>query len=82
MSERIKELAIPNRLEMLRNRSRLTMEEVSILTGYAVATVSRHENRTRSLSEEAIDKYSKLYKVKSHQLFIINQEDPEELERV
>ena len=59
-----------NRLRELRDRSRLTLEEVSILTGFSVPTISRHENGGRSLSEEAISKYSALYKVPSHQLFI------------
>lgn len=59
-----------NRLREFRNRSRLTLEEVSILTGYSVPTISRHESGGRSLSEEAIMKYSALYKVPSYQLFI------------
>lgn len=59
-----------NRLRELRDRSRLTLEEVSILTGFAVTTISRHENGGRSLSEEAIQKYAALYKVPTHQLFV------------
>lgn len=59
-----------NRLRELRDRSRLTLEEVSILTGFSVPTISRHENGGRSLSEEAIQKYSALYKVPTHQLFM------------
>lgn len=62
--------AQPNRLRELRDRSRLTLEEVSILTGYNVTTISRHENGGRSLSEEAVSKYSSLYKVPTHQLFM------------
>lgn len=58
-----------NRLRELRDRSRLTLEEVSILTGYSVPTISRHENGGRSLSEEAIIKYSSLYKVHTYELF-------------
>lgn len=58
-----------NRLRELRDRSRLTLEEVSLITGFNVTTISRHENGGRSLSEEAIEKYSSLYKVKSHELF-------------
>lgn len=65
----MKELAQENRLRELRDRSRLTLQEVSILTGYSVPTISRHENGGRSLNEEAISKYSALYKVPSHQLF-------------
>lgn len=59
-----------NRLRELRDRSRLTLEEVSILTGFSVPTISRHENGSRSLSEEAAQKYAALYKVPTHQLFM------------
>ena len=59
-----------NRLKELRDRSRLTLEEVSMITGFAVPTISRHESGGRSLSEEAISKYASLYKVPTHQLFI------------
>lgn len=59
-----------NRLRELRDRSRLTLEEVSIITGLSVPTISRHENGGRSLSEEAVSKYALLYKVPSHQLFM------------
>lgn len=59
-----------NRLRELRDRSRLTLEEVSILTGFSVPTISRHESGSRSLSEEAVAKYSALYKVPTHQLFM------------
>ncbi len=62
--------AEPNRLKELRDRSRLTLEEVSLITGFAVPTISRHESGGRSLSEEAISKYASLYKVPTHQLFI------------
>ena len=58
-----------NRLRELRDRSRLTLEEVSMITGYNVTTISRHESGGRSLSEEAIMKYASLYKVQTHELF-------------
>lgn len=63
-------LAEPNRLKELRDRSRLTLEEVSMITGYAVPTISRHENGGRALSEESITKYASLYKVQTHELFL------------
>lgn len=66
----MKELAQENRLRELRDRSRLTLQEVSILTGYSVPTISRHENGGRSLTEEALGKYAALYKVPTHQLFM------------
>lgn len=59
-----------NRLKELRDRSRLTLQEVSILTGFSVPAISRHENGSRSLSEEAILKYAALYKVNTHELFV------------
>ena len=66
----MKEMAQENRLRELRDRSRLTLQEVSILTGFSVPTISRHENGSRSLTEEAIAKYAALYKVPTHQLFL------------
>jgi transcriptional regulator with XRE-family HTH domain len=73
MKDSVKE----NRLRELRDRSRLTLQEVSILTGYSVPTISRHESGERSLSEEAILKYSSLYKVHSYELFNIAVGDDE-----
>lgn len=64
-----------NRLRELRDRSRLTQEEVSTLTGFSVASISRHESGSRSLSEEAISKYASLYKVHTYELFV----DPSEM---
>lgn len=58
-----------NRLRELRDRSRLTLQEVSILTGFTVSTISRHESGGRSLSEDAILKYAGLYKVHTYELF-------------
>lgn len=71
-----------NRLTELRNRSRLTIDEVSIITGLSPSTISRHESGSRSLSEEAIAKYAALYKVPTHQLFleplgVSDSEDPD-----
>ena len=67
-----------NRLRELRDRSRLTLEEVSILTGFTVPAISRHENGGRSLSELAIRKYAALYKVPTHQIFIHPSEEQED----
>lgn len=58
-----------NKLRELRDRSRLTLQEVSLLTGFTVSAISRHENGGRSLSEEAIIKYANLYKVHTYELF-------------
>lgn len=70
----MKDGAPKNRLRELRDRSRLTMQEVSVLTGFSVATISRHENGSRSLSEDAVDKYARLYKVRTYEIYI----DPRE----
>lgn len=70
----MKEAAPKNRLRELRDRSRLTLQEVSTLTGFSVATISRHEGRSRGLSEDAVLKYSSLYKVHSYEIFV----DPRE----
>lgn len=67
-----------NRLRELRDRSRLTLQEVSTLTGFSVPAISRHESGGRSLSEEAILKYSSLYKVQTHELFFRVEEEAEE----
>ena len=67
----------PNRLRELRDRSRLTLQEVSILTGYGVSTISRHESGERALSEEAIIKYAALYKVHTYELFADHAEEEE-----
>lgn len=68
-----------NRLKELRDRSRLTLQEVSILTGFSIPTISRHEGGGRALSEEAILKYAALYKVNTHELFMVTPKE-EELE--
>lgn len=60
---------IKNRLKELRDRSRLTLQEVSLITGYSVPTISRHESGGRGLTEEALIKYASLYKVHTYELF-------------
>lgn len=71
-------LAEQNRLKELRDRSRLTLEEVSLITGFSVSTISRHESGGRSLSEDAILKYAALYKVNTHELFMKPMGDVED----
>lgn len=67
-----------NRLREFRDRSRLTLDEVSILTGFSVPTISRHESGGRSLSKEAIIKYAALYKVHTYELFEMAEPEEEE----
>ena len=69
-----------NRLRELRDRSRLTLQEVGILTGFGVSTISRHESGERKLSEEAIVKYASLYKVHTYELFTDHASEEEEIE--
>ena len=66
-----------NRLRELRDRSRLTLKEVSILTGFDVSTISRHESGDRSLSHDAAKKYAALYKVETYELFSKNLDEGE-----
>lgn len=67
-----------NRLKELRDRSRLTLQEVSILTGFSIPTISRHESGGRTLSEDALLKYASLYKVHTYELFEIPTTKEEE----
>lgn len=60
---------VKTRLKELRDRSHLTQEEVSTLTGFDISTISKHESGARSLTPDAITKYAKLYKVETHELF-------------
>lgn len=74
-----------NRLRELREDRRLTQQEVAKLLDIDHTTVSRHESGSRSLSPEDIQKYARLYKVESYELFIDlkdlqEQEDESETE--
>lgn len=71
----MKDGAPKNRLRELRDRSRLTQEEVSTLTGISVAAISRHENCSRGLSRDAIERYAGVYKVHTYEIFV----DPAEV---
>lgn len=72
----MKDGAPKNRLRELRDRSRLTQEEVSTLTGISVAAISRHENCSRGLSQDAIERYAGVYKVHTYEIFV----DPAEVD--
>lgn len=71
----MKDGAPKNRLRELRDRSRLTQEEVSTLTGISVAAISRHENCSRGLGRDAIERYAGVYKVHTYEIFV----DPAEV---
>ena len=64
-----------NRLRELREARKLTQQEVAKLLDIDHTTISRHESGSRSLSPEDIQKYARLYKVESYELFI----DPKDL---
>ena len=65
-----------NRLRELRESRKLTQQEVAKLLNIDHTTVSRHESGSRGLSPEDIQKYARLYKVESYELFI----DPKNLQ--
>ena len=65
-----------NRLRELRDACKLTQYEVAKLLDIDHTTVSRHESGSRSLGPEDIQKYARLYKVESYELFI----DPKDLQ--
>jgi transcriptional regulator with XRE-family HTH domain len=67
----VKPIAPLNRLRDLRDRSRLTLPEVAKITGYDPTTISKYENRSRTLTDEAIRKFAALYKVQTHELFVL-----------
>lgn len=62
-------MMVANKLKALRTGSKLTLEEVSLVTGFDVTTISKHENMSRGLTKDAIERYSKLYKVSTYELF-------------
>lgn len=65
-----------NRLRELREARKLTQQEVAKLLDIDHTTISRHESGSRSLSPGDIQKYARLYKVESYELFI----DPKDLQ--
>lgn len=67
---------LKNRLRELREARKLTQQEVAKLLDIDHTTVSRHESGSRDLSLEDIQKYARLYKVESYELFI----DPKDLQ--
>lgn len=65
----------PNRLREHREAMRLTLDEMSQLTGFDASTISKHESGARGLGREAIARYTRVMKVESWELFM----QPEEL---
>lgn len=59
-----------NRLRELRERSRLTQNELARLAGIDLTTVNRHENGSRMISRAMMLKYAKVFKVITLELFV------------
>ena len=59
-----------NRIRELRERSRLTQEELGKLTEYDYTTISRHESGDRALDAEAIKKYARVFKCETFEIFL------------
>lgn len=65
-----------NRLKVLRERSRLTQDEVSRILDMDTTTISRHESGSRNLTPSVIKKYAELYKTESYEIFL----DPSDMD--
>lgn len=63
---------LPNRLKELREQSKLTQEEVAKIIEVDFTTVSKHENMDRSIKAEDLQKYARLYKIQTHEIFFTN----------
>ena len=59
-----------NRLREQRERSRLTVHEVSKITGISQSALTKYENGDLKLSDERAKTLAKLYKVETHELFL------------
>lgn len=59
-----------NNIRKMRERSRLTQEELSVLTGLDPTTISKHENMSRGVDEEALRRYARVFKCSSYELFV------------
>lgn len=68
----------PNRLAALRERSRLTQQEIAKLLDLDVTTVCKHESGARSLSQQVVAKYAQVYKVQTLEIFLNPDEVLEE----
>lgn len=59
-----------NRLQILRERSRLTKTEVANMLGVTIGVVSHHENYHRGISHQNILKYARIYKCYTYEIFV------------
>lgn len=58
-----------NRLRELREARQLTQEEVGIILGLSPGMVSRHESGDRTISLQNVNKYARLFKVSTMEIF-------------
>jgi DNA-binding XRE family transcriptional regulator len=64
-------LGRPNRLRELREHwLHLTLEELALLVGVDATTLSRHESGSRSLSAEMVERYARVFKKPSWEIFL------------
>lgn len=59
-----------NRLAILRAESKLTQKEVAKLMDLDVTTICKHETGNRNPTAEEIERYAKLFKVSSYEIFM------------
>ena len=62
----------PNRLRILRQERKWTLDDVAQFMGLTVPAVSRHESGNRSLDGPLIDRYATLYSVSPFEIFVGN----------
>lgn len=65
-------MEIKSRIKEFRDRARLTIDEVSILTGLDKSTISKHESGNRMPSADAVKRYCKVFKCEATELLGID----------
>lgn len=63
-----------NRIAELRKSRQLTQEELGKLMDLDHTTVSRHESGDRTPTTSEIVKYARIFKVETHELFMLPEE--------
>jgi len=66
------------KIKEFRDRARLTIEELSVLTGLDKTTISKHETGNRTPSANALTRYCRVFKCAEHELLGIKIPDNEE----
>jgi len=64
----------PNRLREQRERSRLTVQEVSKILEVNHSTVTKWEIGSRKIPDHQVRALAKLYKVETHELFRLSND--------